>query len=206
MGPVKTVEASGVPPTAPTGLTVLRGSPPARSTGRTTRSRTSSGYHVYRADAAAGPLHARDRRPRPRLLHLADVGVEQWFRVTAVNSGDQEGPPSESVFATPGPAAPTGLRATAGDGEVSLAWNANVEGDLAGYDVYARIVPTGEPEQKLNDALLTATRRSATRGSSTASRSSTGGGGRHERARQRPDGDVGDASGRTASADRAHRC
>jgi regulation of enolase protein 1 (concanavalin A-like superfamily) len=34
------------------------------------------------------------------------------------------------------PAAPTGLSATAGDGQVSLDWNNNSEGDLAGYRVY----------------------------------------------------------------------
>ena len=34
------------------------------------------------------------------------------------------------------PAAPTGLAATAGEGSISLDWNDNGEGDLAGYNVY----------------------------------------------------------------------
>ena len=34
------------------------------------------------------------------------------------------------------PAAPTGLVSTSGEGNVSLDWNNNGEGDLAGYNVY----------------------------------------------------------------------
>ena len=42
---------------------------------------------------------------------------------------------SATADATP-PAAPTNVSATPGDGRVGLAWNANTEPDLAGYDVY----------------------------------------------------------------------
>ena len=34
------------------------------------------------------------------------------------------------------PAAPTGLAAVAGNGQVELAWDANAEPDVAGYNVY----------------------------------------------------------------------
>ena len=42
------------------------------------------------------------------------------------------------------PAAPTGLSASAGDGSVDLSWNANGEGDLAGYTIY-RSTNSGGP-------------------------------------------------------------
>ena len=45
------------------------------------------------------------------------------------------------------PAAPTGLSATAGDGQVSLDWNDNGEFDLGGYNVY-RIVDESGPDQR----------------------------------------------------------
>jgi N-acetylneuraminic acid mutarotase len=37
---------------------------------------------------------------------------------------------------TTAPAAPTGVAATAGDGQVTLTWNAGTETDLAGYNIY----------------------------------------------------------------------
>ena len=53
------------------------------------------------------------------------------------------------------PAAPTGLAATPGTGTVSLDWNDNGEGDLAGYTVY-RGTSSGGPYSSLNGTLLTA--------------------------------------------------
>jgi glucose/arabinose dehydrogenase len=54
-----------------------------------------------------------------------------------------------SVESNAPPTAPTNLRATAGDGFVDLIWNANSEGDLAGYRVYrsttSPVPTTGTP-------------------------------------------------------------
>jgi pectate lyase len=52
------------------------------------------------------------------------------------------------------PAAPTGLEAMAGDATVSLNWNNNGEGDLAGYYVY-RSTNSGPPYSRLNSTPLT---------------------------------------------------
>jgi hypothetical protein len=51
------------------------------------------------------------------------------------------------------PAAPTGLVATAGSGQVSLDWNDNTEADLQGYDVY-RGTAAGGPYSKANAAMV----------------------------------------------------
>lgn len=51
------------------------------------------------------------------------------------------------------PAAPTGFSATAGDGTISLNWNDNSEGDLAGYNIY-RSTTSGSGYIKLNVSLV----------------------------------------------------
>jgi hypothetical protein len=41
------------------------------------------------------------------------------------------------------PAPPTGLRTSTGDGFIELAWNENIERDVAGYNVYSSTSPNG---------------------------------------------------------------
>ena len=53
--------------------------------------------------------------------------------------------------------APTGLGATAGNGSVSLAWTANGEPDLAGYNVYRSTTPSVPLVSPLNGGTLVAT-------------------------------------------------
>lgn len=62
---------------------------------------------------------------------------------------DNSGTPPDT---TP-PAVPTGLVATGASGKVNLAWNANGESDLAGYDVH-RATVSGGPYTKINASLL----------------------------------------------------
>ena len=62
-------------------------------------------------------------------------GVEVVYTLVAVDTSGNESAPSDPAAATPaeGPAAPTGLVAVAGDGQVSLTWDANAEPDLDRY-------------------------------------------------------------------------
>ena len=55
--------------------------------------------------------------------------------LTACDSAPGGGDPPEETGSTP-PAAPAGLAATSGDGEIMLDWNASSESDLDGYNVY----------------------------------------------------------------------
>ncbi len=59
-----------------------------------------------------------------------------------------------SAFDVTAPAAPTGLRATAGDGTVSLDWDDNSEADLGGYHIYRSTI-SGSGYSQLNGSLLT---------------------------------------------------
>jgi len=87
-------------------------------------------------------------------------GVEYTYQVKA---RDKSPNLNETAFSSPAsatpldapPAAPTGLAATAGNGQVSLNWSDNGEPDLAGYNIY-RATAAGGPYTQINGALLTA--------------------------------------------------
>jgi WD40 repeat protein len=78
---------------------------------------------------------------------------------SADDSGNLEAPSAGitvTVKDTIPPAAPTGLTATGSTAGIALAWNANTEPDLAGYNVY-RAASSAGPFTKLNASLLTVT-------------------------------------------------
>ncbi len=70
------------------------------------------------------------------------------FSVTIDTDGTP--PPPDTIP----PAAPTGLTATGGDGQVILDWANNSETDLAGYNVY-RATTSGGTYSKVNSSLVT---------------------------------------------------
>ena len=104
---------------APTGLTATAGD------GQVTLSWTApSGFSItsyeYQRDSEAW---ASAGTASPYTVTGLTNGTQYTFKVRAVGSGGG-GTASSSVTATPNIAAPTGLRATAGDREVTLSWTA----------------------------------------------------------------------------------
>lgn len=136
---------TGRTPGTPTNLTVTAGD--GEATLRWTAAEHASGYLVSVRDVAAGA----DFRQLPFAVpapqwtaELLENGATYQFKIQAVN-GAIKGGTTPAVAATPSgptPAAPTGLRATAGDGEVTLEWTAAAH--ATGYSVAVRDVTAGE--------------------------------------------------------------
>ncbi|HET7698154.1 MAG TPA: hypothetical protein VFK57_20735 [Vicinamibacterales bacterium] len=94
----------------------------------------------------------------------ATAGQEQCFvvrSVAAVGTASIESEPSPPICVTPAdtfpPKAPTGLAAVSGPGAINLIWDANTEGDLAGY-VVLRGEASGDTLQPLTPQPIRETR------------------------------------------------
>jgi hypothetical protein len=134
----------------------------------------SAGYHVYEvpprgagAPAVPPPPAAQ---PYPRQLtptplaattftdRRVEYGSERCYEVRTietVGSLSVESASSQPVCVTPvdvfAPAAPRSLGAVAGEGVISLIWEANTEPDLAGYIVLRAVAP-GAPTEPITPA------------------------------------------------------
>ena len=113
------------PPAAPTGLTATAGSGQVTLSWTAPNNSTISGYQ-YRQKAGSGNFGSWTDIPNSdaKTTHTVTgltVGTEYTFEVRAL-AGTANGPSSNQVMATPFLAAPTGLTATAGDGQVTLSW------------------------------------------------------------------------------------
>ena len=79
---------------------------------------------------------------------------EHAITTSVTDSGSNIGSASISItVGDPPPAPPTGLAASAGDGQVSLDWDDNAEPDVVGYNVY-RSETSGGPYSQVNGTLL----------------------------------------------------
>jgi fibronectin type 3 domain-containing protein len=112
------------PPPPPVGLAAAAGD------GRVTLSWTpvhgASSYTVRRASDPAGPFAIVAGAPVPASIDSGVVnGTTYYYAVSALNAGG-ESIPGAAVAAMPvgPPDAPEGLRASGGNGEIMLAWNA----------------------------------------------------------------------------------
>ena len=132
-------EASATPqvaaPAAPTGLAATPGNGQVSLAWNAVSGATS--YKIYRGTASGAETLFQSGITATNFLNTGLTnGTTYFYKVTAVNAGG-ESPQSSEASATPqvaAPAAPTGLAAVAGDGQVSLSWNA-VSGATS-YKVY----------------------------------------------------------------------
>ena len=120
-----------------------------------------AGYNVYRSDSADGTFNKLNNEPLAASEYNDTDALEgqfSYYRVTAVDETGNESEPitdsAERPLPDTAPGIPNGLTATPSQDGISLAWDANTENDLAGYNVYRRV--DGEADfSKLNNELLT---------------------------------------------------
>ncbi|MFC1976782.1 hypothetical protein ACFLWS_00720 [Chloroflexota bacterium] len=131
---------ANVPPAAPSGLGATSGDSQVSLDWSDNSEGDLASYNVYRG-LSSGNYTYIDNVVAPT-SDYTDTGlsnnVTYYYVVTAVDNVTAESSNSneDNAVANVPPAAPTGLIATAGDGQVGLDWNDNSEGDLAGYNVY----------------------------------------------------------------------
>ncbi len=130
------------PPAAPSGLTATAGTGQVNLSWTASTSATS--YNVLRSTTSGGPY---TQTGAPATTSYVDTsvtnGTTYYYVVTAVNTAGQSGD-SNQASATPtatAPAAPTGLTASAGTGQVSLSWNTS--SGAASYNVLRGTVSGG---------------------------------------------------------------
>jgi chitodextrinase len=121
-------------PAAPTGLSAVRSNKKVALSWTANAEPDLASYRVLRDGVeiatVAGTTYTDTGRTN---------GVAYTYTLVAVDTHGNRSPESAPVQASPidltPPAAPTGLAATRGDGQVTLSWTANAEPDLASYRV-----------------------------------------------------------------------
>ncbi len=153
------------PPAAPASLMAAAGNGVVDLSWLANGESDLAGYNVYRSTSSGGP-YTKVNGALVGTNAYSDFsvvnGTTYFYVVTAVDTSSNESTDSDEASATPDsgipdttpPAAPTGLGASGGDGQVSLTWNANGESDLDGYNVY-RGTASGGPYTQLNGVSVT---------------------------------------------------
>jgi len=131
------------PPATPTGLVATPGDKKVVLTWNPNSESDLGGYFVYGAKVSGSHTRIGTVPKGTETFTYTDLdnGVAYDFGISAYDVlGNESAKTTSNVTATPGdsdaPATPTGLLATAGDGQVVLTWNANSEGDLSYYKVW----------------------------------------------------------------------
>jgi alkaline phosphatase/fibronectin type 3 domain-containing protein len=100
------------------------------------------GYNIYRSTSPGSGYVQVNSALVPTSPYVdsgLNNGTKYYYVLTAVDGSGNESDPTGPVEATPvdqAPAAPSGLTAVAGDGQVTLDWADNAEPDVVGYKVY----------------------------------------------------------------------
>ena len=129
------------PPPVPAGIGVVLDGEQVQVSWGDVSSDDLAGYHVHRAETEHGPWLRQTDLPQATTEYVDQPGGrdDYWYAVTSVDDLDNESERSSALQPTPAdhtsPAAPTGLTATPGDGQVDLSWDAVTATDLAGYHV-----------------------------------------------------------------------
>ena len=136
------VNGIGLPPSSPTGVNATAGD------GQVTISWNSvsgaTGYNLYGSTSPGVSKVSYTEKisnvTSPSTYTGKINGTPYYYVVTAVNDCGESNESSQ-VSATPGrpPSAPTGVNATAGDGQVTISWN-SVSG-ATGYNLYGSTSP-----------------------------------------------------------------
>ena len=149
-------------PGPPTGLTATAGNGQATLSWTAPASNGGAaiiGYDVYLGTSSHGesasPVNTSLIGGTSYTVTGLTNGTTYYFTADTVNDADLHSAPSAQASATPAlpvtaPGAPAGLTATAGDGQVSLAWNAPASdggAQVTGYHVYQGTTQaiTGKP-------------------------------------------------------------
>ena len=137
-GPVSvpvTATPQAVVPQAPTGVQATTAATAVTLTWADPGDASVTGYEVQADGGAWTPVP--DGNERAHTVTGLSTGTAYTFRIRARN-GVGPGPVSAAVTATPGlPNAPTGLRAVAGDGRVTLTWADPGDASVTVYEVQA---------------------------------------------------------------------
>ncbi|MBF5081111.1 fibronectin type III domain-containing protein [Quadrisphaera sp. INWT6] len=127
-------------PAVPRGLTATAGDGRVALSWTANTESDLASYRVLRDGAEVAAVN-------PPATSFTDTGLTndtayQYALRSVDRWGNTSDASSPAVTATPldmtAPAVPAGLAAVRGDGQVSLAWTANTEADLAGYDLFRR--------------------------------------------------------------------
>ncbi|MEE8173698.1 MAG: cytochrome c3 family protein, partial [Dehalococcoidia bacterium] len=118
------------------------------------------GYKIYRSANGTDYFLLATLSDGQLVSSYVDTGLPAsalyYYKISAWRGAEETSQTSATSASTTAPDPPRGLRATGGTGSISLAWNANTESNLIGYNVYRATASEGS-FSKINPSLVTTT-------------------------------------------------